>query len=234
MKFAMIVPPGAFTDEGAKLACMPEGRPVALSETLPVSPPKKATVIVSVGFVPGGNEIVVGEAEMVKLGAETTVRLSAAVLTVEPLVPVTSREYVPGTAVAEAVSVRLLPAAPVTEAGLKVAVTPVGRPVTLNAMVPLKPPVMPTVMLLVAVVPWTMLTDPVVVRLNELVPTIVGGTAGNAFWTNMSNSVSQNVPAGGEFGIAPVGLLLARALSWAGSQFGSPSVEVTPLKTLPG
>lgn len=71
------------------MACMPEGRPVALTDTLPVSPPTKVTVIVSVGFVPGGKVIAVGEAEMLKLGAGTTIRLSAAVSTVDPLVPVT-------------------------------------------------------------------------------------------------------------------------------------------------
>ena len=89
LKFATMVPPGAFTEEGAKLACMPEGRPVALTDTLPVSPPTKVTVIVSVGFVPTGTETAVGEAVMVKFGAATTVRLSVAVSVVVPLVPVT-------------------------------------------------------------------------------------------------------------------------------------------------
>ena len=68
---------------------MPEGRPVALTDTLPVRPPSKAMVNVSVGFVPTGKETVEDEAVMVKLGMETTVRLSAAVSVVEPLVPVT-------------------------------------------------------------------------------------------------------------------------------------------------
>jgi len=82
-------PPGAFTEEGEKLACKPEGRPVALTDTLPVSPPKKVMVNVSVGFVPTGKLTVVEVAEIVKVGAETTVRLSAAVSVVVPLVPVT-------------------------------------------------------------------------------------------------------------------------------------------------
>ena len=69
LKFATTVPPGAFTELGEKLACMPFGRPVALTETLPVSPPKKVIVNVSVGFVPIGKETVVEEAVMVKLGA---------------------------------------------------------------------------------------------------------------------------------------------------------------------
>jgi hypothetical protein len=89
LKFATIEPPGAFTEEGAKLACMPEGRPLALTDTLPVSPPKKVMVNVSVGFVPTGKLTVEEEAVIVNVGAETTVRLSEAVSVVEPLVPVT-------------------------------------------------------------------------------------------------------------------------------------------------
>jgi hypothetical protein len=89
LKFATMDPPGAFTEEGAKLACMPEGRPVALTDTLPVSPPKKAMVNVSVGFVPTGKETVVEEAVIVNVGAETTVRLSEAVSVVPSPVPVT-------------------------------------------------------------------------------------------------------------------------------------------------
>jgi hypothetical protein len=89
LKFATMEPPGAFTEEGAKLACMPEGRPLALTDTLPVSPPKKAIVNVSVGFVPTGKETVEEEAVIVNVGAETTVRLSVVVSVVEPLVPVT-------------------------------------------------------------------------------------------------------------------------------------------------
>ena len=68
---------------------MPEGSPLVLIDTLPVSPPTKVMVNVSVGFVPAGMEIVVEEAVIVKLGAETTVRLSAAVSVVPSPVPVT-------------------------------------------------------------------------------------------------------------------------------------------------
>lgn len=91
LKFATIVPPGAFTEEGAKLACMPEGRPVALTDTLPVSPPKKVMVNVSVGFVPTGKETVAEDAVIVKVGAETTVRRSEAVFVVPSPDPVTIR-----------------------------------------------------------------------------------------------------------------------------------------------
>lgn len=174
LKFATMFPPGEFTDDGAKLACMPEGKPVALTDTLPVSPPSKVMVKVSVGFVPTGKETVVEEAVIVKLGMETTTRLILAVSTVEPLVPVTVRGYVPGTAVAEAVNVSVLPVDPVTEAGLKAAVTPAGRVLRLNATEPLKPPNSLTATLLVTVVACTTLTG-VVAVIEKPEPTGIGG-----------------------------------------------------------
>jgi hypothetical protein len=53
LKFTVMEPPGAFTEEGAKFAFTPDGRLPALTETLPGRPPTKVTVNVSVGFVPG-------------------------------------------------------------------------------------------------------------------------------------------------------------------------------------
>ena len=58
---------------------------------------------------------------------------------------------------AETVKVSVLPAEPVTEAGEKLAVTPVGRPLILNATEPLKVPNSLTVTPLVPVFPCTML-----------------------------------------------------------------------------
>lgn len=217
LKFATMVPPGAFTEEGAKLTCMPEGTPVALTDTLPVSPPSKVIVKESVGFVPTGKLTVAEEAVIENCGEKATVRLSAAVSVVEPLVPVTVRGYVPGTAVAETVKVSVLPAEPETEVGLKAAVTPVGSELRLSATVPLKVPNSLTVTLLVPVVPCTTLTGVVVIE--KPLPTGIGG---NAFCTSWRNSVSQKVPAGGEFGIEPTASPLASVLSCAGSQFSSP------------
>ena len=51
-------------------------------------------------------------------------------------------------------NVMVLPSEPVTDAGLKLAVTPAGRPVTLNSIALLKPPVTLTV----AVAPCSRLT----------------------------------------------------------------------------
>jgi hypothetical protein len=230
LKFTTLVPL-LFSEEGAKLALTPLGRPLALRDTLPVRPPTKARVIVLVGFVPGGSEIAAGETEIVKLGSAVTVRASVAVSTVEPLVPVTVTVSVPTVAVFDAVKVSVLPADPVTEAGLKAAVTPEGKPLTVSATALSKPFIAETVMLLAADVPCsTVAPDAVTLKPGE----VEAGIGGNAFCTSSTNSVIQKVPAEGEFGIAPVAIPLASVLSCAGSQFGSPFVEVTPLYTLPG
>ena len=223
--------PLVLTDEGLKFACTPEGRPLALTETLPVRPPTYPMVRVLDTLVPGGTVTDVGEAEMVKFGSAVTFRVSVPEAVVEPLVPVTVTVAAPTVAEFEAVKVRVLPDEPVTDVGLKVAVTPEGRPVTLSAIVPLKPLMELTVTLLVALVPCSTVA-PAADIVNP--GAVLAGTAGNAFWTSIVNSETQKVPADGEFGNASVGMLLANALSWAGSQLGSPAVDVTPLYTLPG
>lgn len=230
LKFTTLVPL-ALREEGAKLALTPDGKALALSDTLPVSPPTKVMVIVLVGFDPGGNEIAAGDTEMVKFGSAVTVRVSGAVSVVEPLVPVTVTVATPTVAVAAAVNVSVLPADPVTVAGLKLAVTPAGNPLALRVTALLKPLMAETVTLLAAVVPcMTVVPEAETVKPGA----VEGGIGGNAFCTSIANSVTQNVPAEGELGIAPVAMLFARALSCAGSQLGSPVVEVTPLYTLPG
>jgi hypothetical protein len=143
-------------EDGLKLTLTPEGAPLELIATLPVRPPTNPIVIVLEALVPGGTEIAVGEAEMVKLGSAVTVRVSVAVSVVEPLVPVTVTVAAPTVAVFDAVKVSVLPADPETEDGLKAAVTPVGRPLTVRATVPLKLLIADTVTLLVAVVPCMM------------------------------------------------------------------------------
>lgn len=177
------------------------------------------------GFDPVGSESAAGDTEIVKLGSAVTVRVSVVASTVEPLVPVTVIVAAPTVAVFEAVKVSVLPADPVTEAGLKLAVTPVGRPLTVKATVPLKPLIAETVTPLVAVVPCSTLT-PAAEMLKPAV--VVAGMTGYASCTNCANSVVQKVPAGGEFGsesVAPP----ANGLVFAGLQLGSPVVEVTPL-----
>ena len=209
LKFTTLVPL-ALSDEGAKLAFTPEGRLLAFRDTLPVSPPTKVTVIVLVGFDPGGKVIAAGDTEIVKFGSAVTTRVSIVLAVVDPLVPVTVTVALPTVAVLEAVKVSVLPADPVTDVGLKTAVTPAGRPVAVKVIALLKPLMDETVMLLVAEVPCiTVAPVPEIVNPGS----VEGGTAGNAFCTSVANSATQKVPAGGEFGIAPVGMPLANILS---------------------
>ena len=187
---------------------------------------------VTVGLVFGGKESVVGDTVMVNSGLAVTVRAKVAVSTVEPLVPVTVTVTAPTVAVLVAVNVSVLPPDPVTEVGLKTAVTPAGKVlVTAKVTALLKPLNALTVTPLPTLVPcMTLVAVVLTVKPGE----VVVGSAGYAFCTSSRNSASQKVPADGEFGIAFVAKPLASALSCAGSQFGSPPVEVTPLYTLPG
>ena len=84
----------------------------------------------------------------------------------------------PTVAVAEAVNVSVLMAAPVTEAGLNEAVTPAGSPVTLKATVPEKPLTGRTVTLEVAVVACITLV-PLAER--EKSGVVLEGTTGKEF-----------------------------------------------------
>src|SRR5262249_56819614 len=79
------------------------------------------------------------------------VRTSVGVGVSVPLVPVTVTLAAPVAAVLDAVNVSVLPA--VVEGGLKLAVTPAGRPLTLSATLPVNPPRGVTVMALLAVPP---------------------------------------------------------------------------------
>ena len=76
-----------------------------------------------------------------------------ALLLSEPLVPVTVTTVVPivAAAVAERVSVLV----PLVLAGLKLAVTPLGKPLAASATLPVKPPLGVTVMVAVPLAPST-------------------------------------------------------------------------------
>src|SRR5882757_1973239 len=187
--------------------------------------------IEAVPLVAAGTVTAVGVADIVKFGSAVTFNANVVVVVMVPPVAVMVTVAAPTVAVSDATKVRVAPADPVTEDGLNVAVTPVGRPLTLKLMGLVKPLIEDTVTLSVAVVPCSTVTPGAeTVKLGA----VVAGMGGNAFCTSVVNSVVQKVPAGGEFGIAPVSMLFASALLCAGSQFGSPVVEVTPLNTLPG
>src|SRR5262249_13633339 len=84
--------------------------------------------------------------------APFTVRLKVAERVRPPPVPVTVTLTVPVVAALEAARVRVL-LVPVVEAGLNVAVTPLGSPVALNATPPVNPPVRVIVIALAPLAP---------------------------------------------------------------------------------
>jgi hypothetical protein len=184
---------------GEKLALTPAGRLLALSDTLPVSPPTKPIEIEAVPLVAAGTLIAVGEAEIVKFGSAVTFRVKVVLEVIAPLDPVIVTVAAPTVAVFDATKVRVEPAEPVTVTGLKVAVTPAGRPVAVKATAPAKPLIAETVMLVAAVDPCNTLT-PVPEMLNP--GAVVAGIGGKAFCTSVWNSAIQKVPAGGEGGTA--------------------------------
>ena len=91
-----------------------------------------------------------GDAERLKFGTVIT-RLIGAVWVKVPEVPVTVTVEVPAVTEAPAIIVRIL--TPVVLAGLKDAVTPLGRPDATRLTLPLKPLCGPTVMALAPLLP---------------------------------------------------------------------------------
>jgi len=131
---ALLVPIAGFG--GVKLAVTPAGNPLALKVTLPVKPP---ICLIEIELVPLAARLIArlaGLAEIAKSGAGTT-RLIVAVRVRFPLVPVTVTVAEPRAAEFDTASVSvLLP--PVVEAGLKLAVTPLGNPLAPKATLLLK------------------------------------------------------------------------------------------------
>jgi hypothetical protein len=87
----------------------------------------------------------VGVSVSAKFGAVLTTSVAVVLWTRLPLVPVIANVYVPVGVVVAVVTVSVDVPEPLTEVGLNVPVAPVGKPVTLNVTVPLKPPVAATV-----------------------------------------------------------------------------------------
>src|SRR5262245_39252045 len=121
----------AVVEAGLKVAVTPAGKPLAVNATAPVKL-VRAIVIVLVPLAPWTTVRAEGLAESVKFEEGLTVRLIWPVRRCPAPVPVTVTGEVPVAAVAEAASVSTLLLA-VVEAGLKVAVTPAGRPLAVNA-----------------------------------------------------------------------------------------------------
>jgi len=110
---------------GLKDAVTPLGRPDADKLTLPLKPLCGMTVTALVPLAPCAKLKVFGEADRLKVGGKATVSEIVAVLLKLPTVPVMVTGNVPVIAVA-AVKVNVLVLA--VDAGLKEAVTPLGRP----------------------------------------------------------------------------------------------------------
>jgi hypothetical protein len=113
-------------DVGLKLAVTPEGKPLALSATLPVNPPDGVTFTVLVPVAPWATVALVADREKSGVCAAVTVKLTVVVWVSDPLVPVIVTVAAPVVAVLEAVKVRVL--GPAVDVGLKLAVTPEGKP----------------------------------------------------------------------------------------------------------
>jgi hypothetical protein len=150
VKVRVLVPA---VEAGLNTAVTPVGKPLALKVTLLANPPLGVTVTVLVPVAPCFTVAFVADRAKFGVATGVTFKLMTAVC-VRPravLVPVMVTLTVPVAAVPEAVNVSVLVA--VVEAGLKAAVTPVGKTPTLSPTLPLNPPVGVTVIVLAPVPP---------------------------------------------------------------------------------
>lgn len=150
-KVTVLVP---VVDAGVREAVTPEGRPLALKATVPPKPPVGVMVMVLIAVVPWLSDRLAGLAARENPGitGALTVRLTDAVCVSVPLVPVTVMLVVPVVAVLDAVKVSVL--LPLVDAGLKLAVTPAGKPLVERATLPLNPPRGVTDTVLLPEPPW--------------------------------------------------------------------------------
>ncbi len=136
-----------------KDAVTPLGRPDATRVTLPLNPFAPVTVMVSVALLSWATDKLDAEGESVKLGGLLTVNATVVLVVRPPEVPLIVTVDVPTVAELLAVSVSTLD--PVVGFVPKDAVTPLGRPNSARVTLPLNPPTRATVMVSVALLPWT-------------------------------------------------------------------------------
>lgn len=134
--------PGAAIEAGLKLTVTPLGWPVADNATAESNPEAMTLVIVEVTLKPSTTETEVGEAERVNFGGGVTIKLKGALFVMPLPDPLTVMVYVPGVIDTGTlkVSVELPEPGAGMVMGLKVAVTPLGRPVADNVIAPSNPP----------------------------------------------------------------------------------------------
>ena len=187
-----VPPPGVAIEVGLKLAVTPVGTPDAERATAELNPPLTAVDMVVLPELPCITERLAGEAVMVKLGeaAAFTVKVTVVVWVTPPPVAVTVTVEVPVVAVLPAVNVSVelpLPGAAI-ELGLKLAVTPAGRPEADNATDELKPPLVDVEMVALPEEPWV--TDKLVGEAATLKSGAVPGLK------TMSRTGCSSIPLG--------------------------------------
>ena len=188
--------PGAAIDVGLNVAVTPAGNPEAESATAELKPPLTVVETVVLPELPCATDKLAGETLMAKLGAVAGFTVSATVVVwvTPPPVAVMVTLDVPAVAVLLAVNVRLefpLPGAAM-DAGLKLAVTPAGRPEAERLTAELNPPepVVETVVL--AELPCVM---------ERLVSAVLKAKSGVVPGLKMiSNTACNSIP----FGATPV------------------------------
>jgi hypothetical protein len=148
----ILLPP--VVEGGLNAAVTPLGNPLALKATLLVNPPLRVILIVLTPLAPGLTVRLDGFAARLKSGA-LTVRLKVVERLRPPPEPLIVTLTAPVVAVFEAASVKVL-LAPVVEAGLNVAVTPLGNPVALKATLLVNPPLRVILMVLAPLAPRLM------------------------------------------------------------------------------
>jgi hypothetical protein len=131
--------PEPATDVGLNVAVAPDINPLTLKLTFPANPLSPVTVTVYVALDPRVTVWEVGDAEIEKLGAGFTVKLTVVECFSPPLVPLMVTVNVPVLAVLLVVTVMVLDPEPVTELGLNFALAPEPRPLALKLTLELNP-----------------------------------------------------------------------------------------------
>jgi hypothetical protein len=153
--------PGTAIEEGVKLPVTPDGTPVADKAIAELKPPETVVVTMTYPLLPRFRYPDVGETEMVKAPAAGVVTVSDTVaVCVIPLpVPVTVIVWVPAAVVEATARVKVDVPVPVMEAGLKLAVTPLGWPLAVKVTAESKPSRKVEVMVDLPLLPCTTVTE---------------------------------------------------------------------------
>lgn len=147
---------------GEKLTATPDGIPLTVNETGALKPAVSLRVKPKLVLEPGRTVADVGLSLSAKLGGTVTASVTVTLLVTPPPAAVMVIEWLPVDVVEVASKVRTLEPDPgaAKDDGEKPAVTPLGRPLTLNATAASKPLIPLTVKVSGVVPPWTRLIEP--------------------------------------------------------------------------